>query len=35
VEATVTASLPERDNAIIKVYLARLTLIEAFSEETD
>ena len=34
VEASATASLSERDKDIIKVYLARRTLIEAFSEET-
>jgi len=34
VEASATASLSERDRDIIKAYLARRTLIEAFSEET-
>jgi pyrroline-5-carboxylate reductase len=34
VEASATASLSERDQDIIKAYLARRTLIEAFSEET-
>ena len=34
VEASATASLSERDKDIIKTYLARRTLIEAFSEET-
>ncbi len=34
VEASATASLSERDKDIIKAYLARRTLIEAFSEET-
>ena len=34
VEAGATASLTERDKDIIKAYLARRTLIEAFSEET-
>jgi hypothetical protein len=34
VEANATASLSERDKDIIKAYLARQTLIEAFSEET-
>ena len=33
VEASATASLSERDKDIIKAYLARQTLIEAFSEE--
>jgi hypothetical protein len=33
VEANATASLSERDKDIIKAYLARRTLIEAFSEE--
>jgi hypothetical protein len=33
VEASATASLSERDKDIIKAYLARRTLIEAFSEE--
>ena len=33
VEASVTASLSERDKDIIKACLARRTLIEAFSEE--
>jgi hypothetical protein len=32
VEASATASLSERDKDIIKAYLARRTLIEAFSE---
>jgi hypothetical protein len=31
--STATASLSERDKDIIKAYLARRTLIEAFSEE--
>jgi hypothetical protein len=35
VEATATTSLSERDKDIIKAYLARQTLIEAFSEETE
>ena len=35
VEASATASLSERDKDIIKAYLARLTLIEAFSEEKE
>ena len=34
VEANATASLSERDKDVIKAYLARRTLIEAFSEET-
>ena len=34
VEASATTSLPERDQDIIKAYLARRTLIEAFSEGT-
>ncbi len=34
VEASATASLSERDKDIIKAYLARQTLIDAFSEET-
>jgi hypothetical protein len=34
VNASATASLSERDKDTIKAYLARLTLIEAFSEET-
>jgi hypothetical protein len=33
VEANATASLSERGKDIIKAYLARRTLIEAFSEE--
>jgi hypothetical protein len=33
VEASATASLSERDKDIIKAYLARRTLIEAFSEK--
>ena len=33
VEASATASLSERDKDVIKVYLARRTLIEAFSKE--
>jgi hypothetical protein len=33
VEASATASLSERDKDIIKAYLARRTLIEAFSKE--
>ena len=33
VEASATASLSERDKDIIKAYLARRTLIEAFSDE--
>jgi hypothetical protein len=33
VEASATTSLSERDKDIIKAYLARRTLIEAFSEE--
>ena len=33
VEASATTSLSERDKDIIKAYLARVTLIEAFSEE--
>jgi hypothetical protein len=33
VEASATASLSECDKDIIKAYLARVTLIEAFSEE--
>jgi hypothetical protein len=33
-EASATTSLSERDHDIIKAYLALLTLIEAFSEET-
>jgi hypothetical protein len=33
VEASATASLSEHDKDIIKAYLARRTLIEAFSEE--
>jgi len=33
-EASATTSLSERDKDIIKAYLARRTLIEAFSEET-
>ena len=33
VEASATASLSERDKDIIKAYLARRTLIEAFSED--
>ncbi len=35
VEASATASLSERDKDIIKAYLARRTLIEAFSEDTE
>jgi hypothetical protein len=35
VEASATASLSERDKDIIKAYLARRTLIEAFSEQTE
>ncbi len=34
VEASATANLSERDKDIIKAYLARRTLIEAFSEGT-
>jgi hypothetical protein len=34
VEASASASLSGRDKDIIKAYLARRTLIEAFSEET-
>ena len=34
VEASATANLSEHDKDIIKAYLARRTLIEAFSEET-
>jgi hypothetical protein len=34
VEASATASLSEGDKDVIKAYLARRTLIEAFSEET-
>ena len=34
VEANATTSLSEGDKDIIKAYLARRTLIEAFSEET-
>ena len=34
VEASATTSLSERDKDIIQAYLARRTLIEAFSEET-
>jgi hypothetical protein len=34
VEASATTSLSERDKDIIKAYLARRTLIEAFGEET-
>jgi hypothetical protein len=34
VEASATASLSERDQDTIKAYLARRTLIEAFSEES-
>ncbi len=34
VEASATASLSARDHDIIKAYLARLSLIEAFSEDT-
>ncbi len=34
VEASATTILSERDKDIIKAYLARRTLIEAFSEET-
>ena len=34
VEASATTNLSERDHDIIKAYLARRTLIEAFSEET-
>jgi hypothetical protein len=34
VEASATAGLSERDKDIIKAYLARRTLIEAFSEQT-
>ncbi len=34
VEASATSNLSERDKDIIKAYLARRTLIEAFSEET-
>ena len=33
VEASATASLSEHDKDIIKAYLARRTLIEAFSDE--
>lgn len=33
VEASATTSLSEYDKDIIKAYLARVTLIEAFSEE--
>jgi hypothetical protein len=33
VEASATASLSERDKDLIKAYLARQTLIEAFGEE--
>jgi len=33
VEASATASLSEHDKDIIKAYLARRTLIEAFSEK--
>jgi hypothetical protein len=33
-EASATASLSKYDNEIIKAYLARRTLIEAFKEET-
>ena len=33
VEASATASLSERDKDIIKAYLARRMLIEAFSDE--
>jgi hypothetical protein len=33
-EASATAGLSERDKDIIKAYLARRTLIEAFSEQT-
>jgi hypothetical protein len=32
--STATASLSERDKVTLKAYLARRTLIEAFSEET-
>ncbi len=35
VEASATANLSERDKDIIEAYLARVTLIEAFSEETE
>ena len=35
VEANATASLSERDKDIIKAYLPRRTLIEAFSEEPE
>ena len=34
VEASATASLSERENDIIKAYLARRMLIEAFSKQT-
>jgi hypothetical protein len=34
VEASATTSISERDKDIIQAYLARRTLIEAFSEET-
>ena len=34
VEASATGNLSKRDKDIIKAYLARRTLIEAFSEET-
>ena len=34
VEASATTSLSERDRDVIKAYLARRTLIEAFSQET-
>ncbi len=34
VEASATSNLSKYDNEIIKAYLARRTLIEAFSEET-
>ena len=35
VEASATTSLSELDKDVIKAYLARRTLIEAFSEETE
>jgi hypothetical protein len=34
VEASATANLSAHDQDIMKAYLARVTLIEAFSEET-
>ena len=34
VEASATTNLSERDKDIIKAYLARLTLIKTFSEES-